>query len=79
METLFDRAAKTSRTQVAKMRWALGLHGLASAAVGVMILAWPGIGVFARSRSSSAPTRSQRASSSSVPRSPLGTRRSAGG
>jgi uncharacterized membrane protein HdeD (DUF308 family) len=47
METLFDRAAKTSRTQVTKMRWALGLHGLASAAVGVMILAWPGIGVFA--------------------------------
>jgi uncharacterized membrane protein HdeD (DUF308 family) len=47
METLFDRAAKASRTQVTKMRWALGLHGLASAAVGVMILAWPGIGVFA--------------------------------
>ena len=36
MEPLFDRAAKLSRTQVTKMRWALGLHGLASAAVGVM-------------------------------------------
>ena len=47
METLFDRAAEISRTQVTKMRWALGLHGLASAAVGVMILAWPGISVFA--------------------------------
>jgi uncharacterized membrane protein HdeD (DUF308 family) len=47
METLFDRAAKVSRTQVTKMRWALGLHGLASVAVGVMILAWPGISVYA--------------------------------
>ena len=47
METLFDRAAKISRTQVTKMRWALGLHGLASASVGLMILAWPGISVFA--------------------------------
>jgi len=47
METLFDRAAEISRTQVTKMRWTLGLHGLASAAVGVMILAWPGIGVYA--------------------------------
>jgi len=47
METLFDRAAEISRTKVTKMRWALGLHGLASAAVGVMILAWPSIGVYA--------------------------------
>jgi uncharacterized membrane protein HdeD (DUF308 family) len=47
METLFDRAAKMSRAQVTKMRWALGLHGLASASVGVMILAWPGISVYA--------------------------------
>lgn len=46
METLFDRAAKISRTQVTKMRWALGLQGLASVAVGVVILAWPGISVF---------------------------------
>jgi uncharacterized membrane protein HdeD (DUF308 family) len=47
METLFDRAAKISRTQVTKMRWTLGLHGLASVTVGVMILAWPGISVWA--------------------------------
>src|SRR6478735_4490020 len=37
METLFDRTAKISRTQVTKMRWVLGL----------MILAWPGISVYA--------------------------------
>jgi uncharacterized membrane protein HdeD (DUF308 family) len=47
MDTLFDRAAEISRTKVTKMRWALGLHGLASVAVGVMILAWPSIGVYA--------------------------------
>src|SRR6187549_2508197 len=47
METMFDRAAKISRTQVTKMRWVLGLHGLASVAFGVMILPWPGISVYA--------------------------------
>jgi uncharacterized membrane protein HdeD (DUF308 family) len=47
METLFDRAAKISRTQVTKMRWVLGLHGLASVVFGVMILVWPGISVYA--------------------------------
>src|SRR4029450_7853795 len=47
METMLDRAAKNSRTQITKMRWVLGLHGLASVAFGVMILAWPGISVYA--------------------------------
>jgi uncharacterized membrane protein HdeD (DUF308 family) len=47
METMVDRAAKISRTQVTKMRWVLGLHGLASVVFGVIILAWPGISVYA--------------------------------
>jgi uncharacterized membrane protein HdeD (DUF308 family) len=47
MESMFDRAAELTRTQVTKLRWAVGLHGLASVAVGVMILAWPGISVYA--------------------------------
>jgi len=47
MDTLLDRAAKLSRTQVTKMRWMLGLHGLASVVLGVLILAWPGISVYA--------------------------------
>jgi uncharacterized membrane protein HdeD (DUF308 family) len=47
METMLDRAAKISRTQVTKMRWVLGAHGLASVVFGVMILAWPGISVYA--------------------------------
>ena len=78
METLFDRAAKISRTQVTKMRWVLGLHGLASVVFGVMILAWPA-SASTRSRSCSAPTRSRRASSSSALRSPRRGRRSACG
>ena len=44
---MLDRAAKITRTQVTKMRWVLGLHGLASVVFGVMILAWPGISVYA--------------------------------
>ncbi len=47
MDTLFDRVAETSRTRLKKMRWTLGLHGLASVVFGVMILAWPGISVYA--------------------------------
>ena len=44
---MFDRAAEISRTQITKMRWTLGLHGLASVVFGVMILAWPDISVYA--------------------------------
>ena len=44
---MLDRAAKSARTQITKMRWVLGLHGLASVVFGVMILAWPGISVYA--------------------------------
>ena len=44
---MLDRAAKITRTQVTKMRWVLGLHGLASVVFGAMIFAWPGISVYA--------------------------------
>ena len=44
---MLDRAAKNARTQITRMRWMLGLHGLASVVFGVMILAWPGISVYA--------------------------------
>jgi uncharacterized membrane protein HdeD (DUF308 family) len=47
MDTMLDRAAKNVRTQITKTRWMLGLHGLASVVFGVMILAWPGISVYA--------------------------------
>src|SRR5690242_2910568 len=47
MESMFDRVEKTAGTQLTKMRWALGLNGLLSIAVGVVILVWPGISLFA--------------------------------
>ena len=47
MEPMLDRVEKIAGTQLTKMRWALGLNGLLSIAVGVVILVWPGISLFA--------------------------------
>ena len=47
MESMFDQVEKTANTQLTKMRWALGLMGLLSVAVGVVILVWPGISLYA--------------------------------
>jgi uncharacterized membrane protein HdeD (DUF308 family) len=47
MESTFDRVEKTTDTQLTKMRWALGLNGLLSVGIGVVILVWPGISLFA--------------------------------
>jgi uncharacterized membrane protein HdeD (DUF308 family) len=47
MESMFDRAEKMAGTQLTKMRWALGLNGLLAIAIGVLILLWPGISLFA--------------------------------
>jgi uncharacterized membrane protein HdeD (DUF308 family) len=47
MESMLDGVEKTAGTQLTKMRWALGLNGLLSIAVGVVILVWPGISLFA--------------------------------
>src|SRR5262249_42740884 len=47
MESTFDRATKIAGTQLTKMRWALGLNGLLSVAVGVVILVWPDISLYA--------------------------------
>jgi uncharacterized membrane protein HdeD (DUF308 family) len=43
METVLDRAADITQTQLTKMRWALGLSGALSVALGVVIIVWPGI------------------------------------
>src|SRR4051794_37962714 len=47
MESTFDRATKIAGTQLTKMRWALGLNGLLAVAIGVVILVWPGISLYA--------------------------------
>ena len=47
MESMLDQVRKTAGTQLTKMRWALGLNGLLAVAVGVVILVWPGISLFA--------------------------------
>jgi len=47
MESTFDRATKLASTQLTKMRWALGLNGVLSIAVGVVILVWPDISLYA--------------------------------
>jgi uncharacterized membrane protein HdeD (DUF308 family) len=47
MDSMLDRAATLTRTQFTKMRWALGINGVLSIAVGVLILVWPGISLFA--------------------------------
>jgi uncharacterized membrane protein HdeD (DUF308 family) len=47
MESPFDRIEKLAGTQVTKARWALGISGVLSIAVAVVLLAWPGISLFA--------------------------------
>jgi uncharacterized membrane protein HdeD (DUF308 family) len=47
MESTFDRTAKQINSQLTKFRWALGLNGLLAVAVGVVIIAWPNISLFA--------------------------------
>src|SRR6266516_589890 len=47
MESVLDRVDKMADTQLTKIRWALGLNGLLSVALGIVILVWPGISLFA--------------------------------
>jgi len=43
MESSVDRVDRMADTQLTKVRWALGLNGALSIALGAVILIWPGI------------------------------------
>jgi uncharacterized membrane protein HdeD (DUF308 family) len=47
MESPSDRISELWKMQVTKMRWALGVRGALSIALGVLILVWPGISLVA--------------------------------
>jgi len=43
---MFQQAQQTMGTELKRVRWALGLNGAASVALGVLIIVWPGISLF---------------------------------
>ena len=45
--TTFDEARKTVKSQVTKLRWALGLSGALSIALAATIVVWPSISLYA--------------------------------
>jgi uncharacterized membrane protein HdeD (DUF308 family) len=47
VNSIVGRAENMAGTQLTKMRWAVGLNGLLSIALGVVILVWPGITLYA--------------------------------
>jgi uncharacterized membrane protein HdeD (DUF308 family) len=47
MDTLVEQAGQMAKTQMNKMRWALGIHGALAIAFGVVVLVWPGISLYA--------------------------------
>ncbi len=46
MSSMFQQAQQTMGTELKRVRWALGLNGAASVALGVLIIVWPGISLF---------------------------------
>jgi uncharacterized membrane protein HdeD (DUF308 family) len=47
VESSSDRISELWRTEVTKVRWAVGVRGVLSIALGVLILVWPGISLVA--------------------------------
>jgi uncharacterized membrane protein HdeD (DUF308 family) len=46
MSSLFQQGQQMAETQLTKVRWALGLSGALSVALGVVIIVWPGISLY---------------------------------
>jgi uncharacterized membrane protein HdeD (DUF308 family) len=47
METIAERVSQLAEADIKRVRWALGINGVLSVALGVVILIWPGISLFA--------------------------------
>jgi uncharacterized membrane protein HdeD (DUF308 family) len=47
MDTTYDRAKGLVKSELTRMRWALGLNGLLSVVFGVVVIIWPDISLFA--------------------------------
>jgi uncharacterized membrane protein HdeD (DUF308 family) len=47
METIAERVSHLAEADIKRVRWALGINGVLSVALGVVILIWPGISLFA--------------------------------
>ena len=47
MSTMLQEVKNAAQTQFTKLRWALGINGALSIALGVMIIVWPGISLYA--------------------------------
>jgi uncharacterized membrane protein HdeD (DUF308 family) len=47
MDTVLQEAERQVETRLTKVRWALGINGALSVALGVVILVWPNISLFA--------------------------------
>jgi uncharacterized membrane protein HdeD (DUF308 family) len=46
MGTMLQEAAQTASTQLTKLRWAIGINGALSLALGVAIIVWPSISLY---------------------------------
>ena len=46
MDTTYVDAGQTVKTQLTKLRWAIGINGALSLALGVVIIVWPGISLY---------------------------------
>jgi uncharacterized membrane protein HdeD (DUF308 family) len=47
MDSILDQARQSAGTQLTKLRWVLGINGVLSIALAVVILVWPGISLWA--------------------------------
>src|SRR5215467_4289562 len=46
MDTTLQDATQTVKTQLTKLRWAIGINGALAVALGVVIIIWPSISLY---------------------------------